>query len=282
MRQNISEISVCRICNKTIDLSSTGREINSYILYECPSCRTVMALATSSDLTNSGEYNELFSDGEYEMHREQFEILSRGKLPLEFHRQQLLKSIEKIIVGRNITEIGGGVGAFGVFCSRRGWSYSDYDISSVAVEYAQKLGLQAKVIDDPNYIMLPRTDVIAMWEVIEHIWNVHDYLKIIQESLIPNGLLILSTPNYHRQGYRKSEKWGKISAPPIHVNFFTEESITTTLKSAGFGYVKVISPRFYRPSLSFRSIWYNIQIALGWEPTKTLYVIAGIRQPKNV
>jgi 2-polyprenyl-3-methyl-5-hydroxy-6-metoxy-1,4-benzoquinol methylase len=239
-----------------------------------------MVLTSSSGNSNSEEYNELFSDGEYEMHRKAHALLLQGKLPLEYHRQQLLRRIEKQIKGRRIIEIGGGTGVFGKFCSLRGWEYCDYDISSTAVEYAKLLGLCARTIDDPSHLDLPSADVITMWEVIEHIWNVHDYLKSIRRSLSKDGLLILSTPNYERRGYRTSDNWGKLSAPPIHINFFTQESVTLALKAAGFEDVKVLLPRLYRPSLTPTSIWYSIQLALRWEPTKTLYVVAGLDTPK--
>lgn len=272
----MQEKQTCRICGEYVEFHQTDREVNNYILYICPECKTVFAIAKPPDLSNSAEYNELFSEGEYEMHRKQFEKLSQGLLPLEFHRQKLLRNIEKIIQGRKLVEIGGGVGSFGAFCVRNGWDYSDYDLSAVAVEYAQRLGLQAHVINDPSRLDLPSADVIVMWEVIEHIWNVHDYMKAIQKSLRPNGFLIISTPNYHRRLYRISNNWGNLASPPIHVNFFTEGSIANVLKSAGFEYVNIIKPRFYRSSLNLKSIWYNLQIALGLEPTKTLYVLARI------
>lgn len=265
----------CRICEKnTVSFSETGRVINGYKLYQCQQCKTFMVFPSDADTFNSSVYDELFATGEYEMHRKQFELLSQGKILLEFHRQQLLKRVENLTSGRNLVEIGGGTGSFGMFCQQRGWKYVDYDISSVAVEYAKRLGLQARIIKDPNRVDLPSADVIALWEVIEHIWNVREYLENIKKALGDSGFLILSTPNYWRRGYRLSNAWGKNSGPPVHVNYFTGESLILSLQAAGFSYVKIIQPRLYRPSLNPRSIYYNIQIALGIEPTKTLYVIA--------
>lgn len=265
----------CRVCGKeAANFVETGRVINGHRLYQCVDCKTILVFPAESDNANSSVYDELFATGEYEMHRKQFELLSQGERLLEFHRQQILKRVEKETAGRDLVEVGGGVGSFGVFCGGRGWNYIDYDISSVAVGYARKLSLQAHVIADASQVDLPSADVVAMWEVIEHIWNVREYLENIKRSLKKGGFLIFSTPNYLRRGYRLSNNWGKASAPPVHVNFFTEESITNVLKMVGFDDVKVIQPRFYRPSLTMASVWYSVQIALGWEPTKTLFVIA--------
>lgn len=281
--KNMAKEKTCRICGEdNASFAETGRVINGYKLYQCLRCKTFMVFPSDTDRTNSGVYDELFGTGEYEMHRKQFELLAQGKILLEFHRQRLLKHVEKFSQGRNLVEIGGGTGSFGIFCERRGWKYVDFDISSVAVEYAKKLGLQAHVIADPTNPILPQTDALVMWEALEHIWNVRDYLENIKKSLDPNGLLIMSTPNYYRRGYRISENWGTLGSPPVHVNFFTKESITATLKSAGFGYVRVITPRFYRPALNLKSIWYRILMAVGFESAKTLYVIAGISSPNKV
>lgn len=274
--KNMANEKTCRICGKdNASFTETGRVINGYNLYQCVDCKTILVFPVESDNANSSVYDELFATGEYEMHRKQFELLSQGRMPLEFHRQQMLRRVEKMTHGRNLVEIGGGTGSFGMFCQKKEWKYADYDISSVAVEYAKKLGLEAHVIEDPNRPQLPSADVIALWEVIEHIWNVREYLENIKKALGPSGLLILSTPNYWRRGYRLSDTWGRVSSPPVHVNFFTEESLALSLKSAGFSSVKIIQPKFYRPSSNLLNILYTLQIAFGIEPTKTLFAIAG-------
>jgi hypothetical protein len=110
--------------------------------------------------------------------------------------------------------------------------------------------------------------------------NVYDYLCSINESLLPGGILLLSTPNYKRKGYRTSDNWGVAGSPPVHVNFFTKESVQNVLHCAGFQYVKVICPRFYRPS-SVRNLRYSLEIALRIEPTKSLYVVASKELPEK-
>lgn len=266
------DIKICRICGKNdIDHKYTGRVINDFKIYQCTYCGTYMVLTTQ--INNSNLYDELFAAGDYEMHRKLFEALSHGINPLQYHRQQILKIVEKKTKGRSLIEIGGGVGAFGLFSKKRGWKYEDYDISAVALEYATKLGLNAHLIQN-GLVDLPKTDVVALWEVIEHIPNVNEYLRGIKNSLGENGFLILSTPNYLRRGYRVTDNWGKLASPPLHVNYFTQESLTITLNEAGFTNVRIMKPRFYRPSLSFSSIIYSLQIMLGIEPTKTLFVVA--------
>lgn len=216
----------CRICHSSLGFVDHKRVVNGYHLFQCLECHTVLVKSPpENSLDNSGEYDELFSEGAYEDHRRNFfQKLMKGNIPVEFYRQYIIRKLEHYITKRNIVEIGGGVGAFGKYCANRGWNYVDYDISSVAVNFARQLGLSAEILD-PKFPKIPSANVVVMWEVIEHIWNVYDYLISIKESLTPNGFLLLSTPNYHRKGYRTSEYWGIAGSPPVHVNFFTKESI---------------------------------------------------------
>jgi 2-polyprenyl-3-methyl-5-hydroxy-6-metoxy-1,4-benzoquinol methylase len=176
-----------------------------------------------------------------------------------------------------MVEIGGGTGAFGVLAKSRGWQYHNYDISNVAVDYARQLGLDAFVFDAANIPPLPAqsANVVVMWEVIEHIWDVHSYLTTILESLKPNGTLMLSTPNFDFQPeFEKTRP--ALCKPPIHINFFTGRSLKATLEHAGFRNIQVTKRRFYRPSLDIKSIIMSLKWGVGLYPPRTLYAIAGI------
>ena len=170
-------------------------------------------------------------------------------------------------------EIGGGLGTFGFFAVKNGWDYLDIDISLTAIEKVSALGLKAEIIDLGKLSEM-RNVVVAMWEVIEHIWNVSEYLAAIRMAIEPDGLLLLSTPNFLRKSYRSSKNWGAASVPPIHVNFFTEDSLRKSLEAAGFSSITIFKPRLNRPSASLKSVLYSVELALGIEPTKNLYVIA--------
>jgi hypothetical protein len=53
----------------------------------------------------------------------------------------------------------------------------DYDVSESAVGCACKLGLEAHLFRSDEYPPLPAgsPDVVAMREVLEHVWNVYEY-----------------------------------------------------------------------------------------------------------
>jgi 2-polyprenyl-3-methyl-5-hydroxy-6-metoxy-1,4-benzoquinol methylase len=222
-------------------------------------------------------YDRLFREGEYEQHRAEYEAIKAGKRVRSFYRSYLLNRIERSCRKGNMIEIGGGTGAFGVLAKSRGWQYLNYDISNVAVDYARELGLKAFVFDVQKIPPLPprSANAVVMWEVIEHVWNVHGYLAAILESLKPNGALILSTPNFDFQSeFEKTRP--ALCTPPVHINFFTEHSLKLTLEHAGFINVQIIKRRLYRPSINIKSIIMSLKWFFALYPPQTLYAIARI------
>jgi len=251
------------------------RKINGYSLVVCNVCSTVQVKEQPAFEELRQKYNELYSRGEYEQHRAEFEAIQRGCKPYRPYQEWLLHRVEKICSGRRMVEIGGGIGAFGVIARNRGWTYVNYDVSEVALSFAKALGLKTHLITDETLVIEEEADVIVMWEVIEHIWNVSDYLAEIKRKLAYGGILLLSTPNFLRMGYHRSDLWPTGSAPPIHLNFFTEESLRKVLVFHGFDHIQVYKRRLYRPShISRKAILSTLRVLIGLEEPPTLYGIA--------
>ena len=267
----------CRICGINAPLHETGRVINNnYALCRCDSCETVLIEKQPEAAEITSIYNQLFEKGEYEQHRVEFETIKSGKVPPNFYRTHLLRRIERMCRGRTLIEIGGGTGAFGVLATSRGWEYTDYDISEAAVAFCRKLSLKANLFNFGAIPPLPpqSTDVVVMWEVIEHIFNLNEYLKRIREALRTNGIFLFSTPNYLAPSYHRSDCWGPLAAPPVHMNFFTKESLERALTLCGFKKYRIFKQRIYRPSRSLSGLTKSLRAALFLDEPETLHGIA--------
>jgi SAM-dependent methyltransferase len=77
-------------------------------------------------------------------------------------------------------------------------------------------------------------DCITMFEVIEHLPNPIETLKEIAGLLGPAGVLALSTPNCERPGAREGRPINIWFCPPLHISYFTAETLRRSLAEAGF------------------------------------------------
>jgi SAM-dependent methyltransferase len=269
----------CRVCGQQASIQAIGRVINQqFPLLQCSVCTTVQT-AEPQAADGSALYNELYSpegDVSYDKHNAEFTRILNGGQPHRPYHARLLAQVEKRCAGRRLIEIGGGVGIFGKIAQTRGWDYTNYDVSELALSQAQQLGLRTQRIENLQFDLKPNSaDLITLWEVIEHIHDVADYLKIIRAALSPQGILLMSTPNYWRTAYQRSESWGVGMAPPVHINFFTEQSLSRVLRLNGFANNNVFVRRLYAPGgASLRSLARPLKYLLRLEAPPTLYSIS--------
>ncbi|MEA1647895.1 class I SAM-dependent methyltransferase [Nitrospirillum sp. BR 11164] len=122
-----------------------------------------------------------------------------------------------------------------------GWKAKGYDPSRASELGRQWLGLDIV----PDYFTedtpLPVTyDVVAAFELLEHVPNPVPLLKTLSRGLNDTGILVLTTPD---GGVLKPETptsmmWPIIS-PGSHMTLFTATSMETALQAAGFTHVSV-------------------------------------------
>ena len=108
-------------------------------------------------------------------------------------------------------------------------------------------------------------NVITLWEVIEHlkIPDLKTLLSELNSSLKDDGLLVLSTPDFHDHHSRSLDFWAM--APGEHLSVFNLDSLSQILEGCGFEIVRV-----ERESVTIKT--YNRWYAYG---AKTNQTIAG-------
>jgi len=147
---------------------------------------------------------------------------------------------------RRILDIGCGLGLFLKEGIKRGWKTIGIEPSQQAAKHAKNLGLE--IIDKPfdeYYIgRIGKFDVIYMHEVLEHIPDPIGIIKIVYQLLKTNGLFCVIVPNDYNPLQKifceqsDFEPWW--IAPPVHVNYFTFDSLKQLLCSHDF---KVLQSR---------------------------------------
>jgi SAM-dependent methyltransferase len=166
----------------------------------------------------------------------------------ELHRNDAAVSL--LTPANRILDIGSGYGHLLRKAKNKGFKQLyGIDISPVVVRHCQtdlsKEGLSAKItcqnIDLGTDFKTGYFDAVTMIAVFEHIFSPHEVLKEISRVLKKGGELVIEVPNVVFLPRRISFLLGtlpKTSDEPLyldgHLQFFTQESLSTLLKEHSF------------------------------------------------
>ena len=116
------------------------------------------------------------------------------------------------------------------------------DFNTYAINVATSRGVEAYSMTVDKFIgEFPdrKFDVIALFQVIEHLDRPIEFLNRIRSILKKDGRIFISTPNPLRTSLiGKRESW---DYPPHHLTRFTEDGISSLLKNAGFTVIRTKS-----------------------------------------
>lgn len=141
--------------------------------------------------------------------------------------------------GKRLLDIGSGPGDFLAVGQALGWEVVGVEPSRVACEHAQARGVDVRLgfFDAAMASDLGMFDFIHMSEVLEHVADPTDLLKVAVSLLKPGGVICVSTPNDFNpmqkavvERFDKSEWW---IVPDHHLNYFNFDSLEKLIEKAG-------------------------------------------------
>lgn len=171
---------------------------------------------------------------------------------------------------KNILDIGCGTGDFLSFCSENGWVSRGVEVDKEARSLANERNNTA-VEKSIDFIIEKKEkfDVITLWHVLEHIYDINQYLKKIKLLLKDGGHVILGLPNHKSyDSTHFKENWYAYDVP-IHVSHFSRKDIQVLSGKHKLKYVKdlpLIFDAYYISLLSSKKSGQNLLSALyiGW------------------
>ncbi len=156
--------------------------------------------------------------------------------------KNLINKISKYIKDTDdVLEIGSYYGAFGSEIKKKVKSYKGIELSKFASNYANKeFGLNISNENIFNYLdeSKKKFDIIFMFDVIEHLDDPKEVIKVCSKNLNKNGRLIISTMNmdsFFAKLTGKHYPW-IISQ---HKFYFTDKSIKKLLNSSNLELNKI-------------------------------------------
>jgi len=218
----------CPACGKITELQRLY-SINDCDILRCPGCGLGRAEAPAFEPARyyTGDYfSGQQSDG-YADYLGAEPVLRR-----EFART--VKFIRERREGGRLLELGC---AFGYFL-REAKPYFDVcgiELAAEAADHCRKSGFPvlSGVADEANLRRIGMVDVIVMLDVIEHLPNPHEALRLLARQLTHRGIIIITTGDFGSPVARLCGRSWRLMTPPQHLWFFTSESLCRIASSLG-------------------------------------------------
>ncbi len=154
------------------------------------------------------------------------------------NRKNVIKEtfVKYVHPNSDIIEIGAGTGNIAKMLLNLGYNMSVGEIHANGIEYAKEYGInkrfQFNLLESP---FVQHFDVVAMFDVIEHIENEKLALYNISQMLKANGLLIVTVPAH-------SWLWSMDDVVGHHKRRYTIQSLTKVLVDNGF---ELLSAKYF-------------------------------------
>ena len=152
-----------------------------------------------------------------------------------FTLKQKTRWIEKEKRGqKELLDIGCGNGHFLQACQNAGWNIQGMELDPATAARAESmLGINVY----PSIQNIPKDkmfDLISLWHVLEHVYELEEYFKFFNARIAKEGVLILALPNSQSfDAHYFKEYWAAYDVPR-HIYHFDPNTIESLAKKYGF------------------------------------------------
>jgi len=195
-------------------------------IWECSHC----SLRFTQDVPDAGAIGAYYRADAYVSHTDTKEGLVNRLYHIVRKRTlrrkcALIKAQTGLPAGR-LLDIGAGTGAFAHTMQQAGWQVTALEPDSDTRQRAKELhGLD--LLPAEALMQLPEAsfDAITLWHVLEHVHDLHAYMKQVKKLLSPHGRIVIAVPNYtsYDAGYYR-QFWAAYDVPR-HLYHFSPASI---------------------------------------------------------
>jgi len=221
MDEMIKQIE-CPACSGA-DAKVMFRSSNGYPIVRCASCRLVF-----TDMRTAPPPSELYphfdqtDSGVPKVMRSSLGVFTR-------QREGVVRSVK---ASGRLLDFGCGNGAFASWMAQAGYDAVGLEPFSLGKPTE---GERLLLIREPLESAAPRLghfDVITLWHVLEHVPRPVDVLKRLSSLLAPDGVLIVSVPNFQSWQSRVFRgSWFHLD-PPRHIIHFEADTLENCLREA--------------------------------------------------
>jgi 2-polyprenyl-3-methyl-5-hydroxy-6-metoxy-1,4-benzoquinol methylase len=158
---------------------------------------------------------------------------------------QKVKLVKRVVKGNKLLDIGSGTGDFLNICNNNGYEVIGIEPSENAKKSAIE-NYQLDIYSEEKIKVLTNGsfDIITMWHVLEHVYNLKERVEEIHKLLVKKGVLIVAVPNhisYDAEYYK--EHWAAYDVPR-HLYHFAPNDIKNLFEKNGFKLEDVLPMKF--------------------------------------
>jgi len=154
---------------------------------------------------------------------------------IEFQKYKI-DLVQKFVSRGRVLEMGPGQGDFAFWMKRAGFSLDVIEMDEASSRFLRDI-IQVNAIHSADTYgtlqSLGQYDVIALWQVIEHLPDPWALIDILADHLTPGGLLVIATPNPESLQFRLVKHlWGHLDAPR-HLELIPIDLLSKRLERTG-------------------------------------------------
>lgn len=218
----------CPVCSGGV-FSEWGR-VNGFVIQQCTSCGLGITTPFPGPEERGAVNRETYTLDEriktYTSRRACFE---------ERYRRQL-RDIASFRQSGELLDIGCNIGMFLYEARSAGFDVAGVELNQECAGYARahySLDVRSEYLEHAGFAA-DSFDVVTMFDVLEHVPDLHAILEEVLRVLKPGGLLVVQSPNLDSvMADMTRPDWSWLS-PPDHLYHFTPGSLMTLLVQSGY------------------------------------------------
>lgn len=154
--------------------------------------------------------------------------ISRTYYSKRWEHERALKFLKR---KDSVLEIGSGFGIFLSMLKEKGIKGKGLELNVYAVEKCMQLGLEvnSNLIQEEAMSAGKRHDVVVTFQVLEHIYDVNEFLYSTISVLKSGGRLIIGVPNNNPYIFI-GDKFHTLNLPPHHAGLWNKNSLKSLEK----------------------------------------------------
>ena len=215
----------------------------NFVLVKCESCSLVFTENRPS-IENIGNY---YKSEDYVSHSSTKKgVVNRVyNMVRNYTLGKKVKLISSLTTGTHLLDIGAGTGHFLKRAKDEGFTVLGLEPDADARRVANELnGVELLPLESLSELGEGRFDVISMWHVLEHVYDLNTELESILSTLKDKGVFVVAVPNYTSYDATHYKSFWAAYDVPRHLYHFEPKTIISLVESKGLKFEKMLPMKF--------------------------------------